>query len=1358
MNAINKLILVALLFIPTVLFCQEWKEKYNEYLLLFQETKYDDAILKSDDLLKSIGIRDTNYANTLYYLQYCFFYKEDFPKAIKAALSEREIRKEISGTSNPNYQNSTYNAAVFYSYIAQYDSSVILMEEVIDYAKNQYGSENEYYLNTVLQLANVFYLAGSIKQAEIRYDEVYGTVKRIYSDSSVYYMQVVNTVAPFYFNTGNYEKAEPFYVNATKSLYITKGELSQDYILSLNSLGEFYLRASMFDKAETTFQEFVYVCEKFYGKKSADYATALNNLAVVFEKKGKNKEAEEYYLKSLEIKGKVFKKESDFYALTLSNLAVLYDNMGRYDEAKQILEQVISIYKAIYGEENPNYANALNSLASIYSSYGKYNESIELFEKAMEIQKKTGGEKYDAYINSLNNLALTHEEIGETDKAEAEFEKIISLRKELQGDQHDDYAISLYNLGNIKMQKGNYSLAGQLFYEALEIHRKNFGELHSSYANTLNSIASLYSYKGNFNEAEKIYDQCEQIYLKIYGPIHPEYAVYLNNLGNFYYESGNYDKGELVLNKALKIMTDAFGDSHPDNAQPLSNLSNIMIAKGNYRQAEIYLTESLKILEENYGQEHFDYATGLMGLGVFYYNTGNYKKAETYYLQVLEIYKKTVGENHSEYSTALNNTGALYLSMAIDSDDPAQAGIYAEKSEQYFLNSLRIDSVVLGTNHPNFATHINNLGEMYRNTGQFDKAEQAFLKTMEIERTTFGENSPNLAITFHNLSLLYAGNSEYNKAEEYGLKALKIKEETFGTENPACSGTMSSLAWIYENSSRPEVAKNYYLKALSMNYNSIASNFSFLSEEEKNNYLSSVNHYNDMFLSFATKYQNNDPELFGTIYNNELIYKGILLRSTSRMKNSILNSKDEGLISLYNDWISMKQEISKLNGIPVNQRTQDITFLEVSANLIEKKLVAANSEFSNNMMLKSDWKEIRNSLEKDEAAIEFMQVKKLNENNYENDYYAVVLLPDSTAPVLTFLCHENELNDLLKGYSGDNIKYLIKVYNSESEINKKLYAMIWEPLEKIVNNKQTVYYAPAGIINKLSLSCIHHPERKYLSAKYQLVQMTSTAKLSEQKSENIAGKNSRISIYGGSLFSTDTINGNIEQGWKYLEGTREEADKIAILMNKSKMTAEVFTGLSASEDNFKKADDNGSPDIIHIATHGFFYPDPKENKIASPEKQETQILAFRSGNDVKMDRFSFSANPLMRSGLVFSGANDIIKINGTDEDGILSAYEVSDMNLSDTRLVVMSACETGLGDIKGSEGVYGLQRAFKMAGVKYIIMSLWQVPDKETSEFMITFYSELLKTVNVRKAFYLTQKQMRDKYDPYFWGAFVLTE
>jgi len=280
-----------------------------------------------------------------------------------------------------------------------------------------------------------------------------------------------------------------------------------------------------------------------------------------------------------------------------------------------------------------------------------------------------------------------------------------------------------------------------------------------------------------------------------------------------------------------------------------------------------------------------------------------------------------------------------------------------------------------------------------------------------------------------------------------------------------------------------------------------------------------------------------------------------------------------------------------------------------------------------------------------------------------------------------------------------------------------------------------------------------------LGDKFKICIVSSTGVITKEPAEEV--KIIKPLLYGGINYNYGLSSNAKATGWNYLEGTMLETEIINNIFIKKKLSPVFITGDSATEWSFKNMAQEST--FLHISTHGFFYPKPAKRTLIpdTTKNHEEDIIAFRGGRiENRFIYFRDNPNPMMRSGLVFAGANQIWQSNYkvSDNDGILTANEVVLLDLHNTHLVVLSACETGLGDIKGSEGVYGLQRAFKMAGVKYIIMSLWQVPDKETVEFMELFYKKLLKTKDVRRSFNETQKEMRKKYDPYFWAAFVLVE
>ena len=368
---------------------------------------------------------------------------------------------------------------------------------------------------------------------------------------------------------------------------------------------------------------------------------------------------------------------------------------------------------------------------------------------------------------------------------------------------------------------------------------------------------------------------------------------------------------------------------------------------------------------------------------------------------------------------------------------------------------------------------------------------------------------------------------------------------------------------------------------------------------------------------------------------------------------------------------------------------------------------------------------------------------------------------DKPEPQLIPLFEEKQLS---------TYKTIASLYGTNQKVNAA-YNLIWAPLEKHLNGITKIYFAPAGLLYRISFPALPVNDHEVLSDKYQLVQLNTTASVASQ-SENFITTSDKIYLYGGIQYDVDSAalkqavvayrssneNENIRfltddstrgSSWQYLPGTQKEINEIDSL-GKQKNYDVVFTeGVSASEESIKALNGNASPAVLHIATHGFFFPDPKE------KKKESINSSFESGNV-----FRQSDNPLFRSGLLFAGANNAWQgkqIEGV-EDGILTAYEVSNLYLPNTKLVVLSACETGLGDIEGNEGVYGLQRAFKMAGVENLIMSLWRLPDKEAAEFMEEFYKNIFDKQSINDAFYNAQTIMKNKYrtEPKKWAAWTL--
>ena len=450
------------------------------------------------------------------------------------------------------------------------------------------------------------------------------------------------------------------------------------------------------------------------------------------------------------------------------------------------------------------------------------------------------------------------------------------------------------------------------------------------------------------------------------------------------------------------------------------------------------------------------------------------------------------------------------------------------------------------------------------------------------------------------------------------------------------------------------------------------------------------------------------------------------------------------------------------------ERPDYVKDLEEQANTLEKELTRNSSAFQKQQAQNDiTWQSIQQNLKPDEAAVEFVKFHFYNGKRWtDSTYYIALLLTKiDTTPRLIPLFEEKQLNNFVK--AGNTYSTITALYKNERA--KAAYNLIWTPLEKHLKGVSKIYFAPAGLLYRISLPALQTNDHEVLSDKYQLIQLNTTASIVNQ-SENFIDTSDKVYLYGGIQYDVDSTtlkqavaeyhikseNKNFISAYTtrgndltYLSYTEKEINEINDLSTKKNYPVAIFSGTSASEESIKALNGNASPSVLHIATHGFFFPDPKE-------KMKNNVQYETGSGDV----FQQSDNPLFRSGLLLSGANAAWKgkpIEGV-EDGVLTAYEVSNLYLPNTKLVVLSACETGLGDIQGNEGVYGLQRAFKIAGVQNLVMSLWKVPDKETSEFMQEFYKNIFNKQSISDAFYNAQTVMKNKYrnEPYKWAAWIL--
>ncbi len=914
------------------------------------------------------------------------------------------------------------------------------------------------------------------------------------------------------------------------------------------------------------------------------------------------------------------------------------------------------------------------------------------------------------------------------DKALAVNAAAEKLVLEKLGRETRAFGSTCFNYGNIFYRKGDFPGAEKWYTEAQTVWERNFGKQDLDYAKSLNNLAIVHWSTGRYEKAERFYLEAKAIRETRLGRAHNLYAASLNNLALLYCTMGNYEKAEPLYLEARTIREKALVKDEPEYAQTLSNLALLYHNMGNYEKAEPLYLEATAILKEKVGDQSADYAACLDNLALLYQNMGLYEKSERLFLEDKQIREKT--KTDPAYARTLNNLALLYYSMG-----------HYEKAEPLYTEAHAIQEQTLGKEHLDFFGCLTNLANLYQSMGKLDQAEHLYLEAKEdFELALNNREHPFYLNCLFNLGNLYTATGHYEKAE------------------------------------------SMFEQLANLNQSSLTKALNHLSERELNNYLNKFSISQNQILSFAFTQTsgNRTSHISQVCYDNNLFYKGFLLHAADRIKRLALS--DTATTEKFNLLKSYERRLAAEYASPLSERdSTNIAILEEEVNSLEKDLARTVTGYKE-AIRQVKWQEVQANLKPGEATVEFVRYRYYTYKATDSTMYAaLVLRPGDAQPQFVPLFEEKEIAPLLgSAAGGNNFLKINALYTPKTPGGKlkSLYQLIWQPLENYLQGTTTVYCSPAGLLHRLNLAAIPDAQGKIFGELRQLILLGSTRQLVspnpdatnasntaylaggiryDTDSTSIANANKVNSSRGLELsdaptFQPDSISSTRGSALDYLPATAAEVHNIGQMLTAANITARIDTGFYASEEAFRVLGEKSpSPRIIHLATHGYFFPDP-EHREQKPNNNFSQEPVFK-----------MSEHPMIRSGLIMAGAEQAWLTGRhpkNQEDGILTAYEISQMNLSGTDLVVLSACETGLGDIIGNEGVFGLQRAFKIAGAKYLMMSLWKVDDRSTREFMTTFYKcWLTEKQTIPQAFRTTQREMRAKYpSAYDWAGFVLIE
>ena len=925
----------------------------------------------------------------------------------------------------------------------------------------------------------------------------------------------------------------------------------------------------------------------------------------------------------------------------------------------------------------------------------------------------------------------------------------------------------------------NYPEALKMAQKAAKKGAREFGANHLIYAECLYALGATCLYMQDFKQAE--IHTAEALRIRIENRVENNALAAENRslLASIYWNLGKYEKAENMFQELLAILEDLYGEEHTEYIKILNKLGGVNGMMGRYKNAEPYFVAANDLYVKTVGVEHIDYLVNLRGLALLYTKLGDNDKAETMFLEVKNTRAKILGTDHPSYGESLYDLGGLYLKYGQykESEDHLKEAIliyeksygtehsryalliqnlaraYAmqqqyDEAEPLFLKAKTINEKVFGKAHKRYSVSINHLGTLYMKTNRFDKAEPLLLESLSIREKLYGKQSPFYFYALIELGNLYLETNKFDLAEQYFKEAEKLSIKYFGDTHEETVVNLVNLARLYFEMDQPHPANNHLNKLLNITREQRIRKAKYLSQNEMLSFMDKFQIGDDLVHEFNHSYPN--PELLKSAFNSHLLYKGFLLDQSLKLNKEMANAPGE-MQEKFTHWKSELKELARQYSLPVAQQTT-VDSLESVTKFLEREIVREISSLKQHL-IDIDWAAIRGQLQSSEVLIDIFQYRKTDEPD-EVYYSAFLIHPGQPAPKLISLTNTSDIGSL---------KATRSLYAPEKGLSKSIWSAIAPHLKEV----KRIYYSPDGLFHRINFGALATTDGATIADKFEIRQLGNARQLLSPSNEAWVGSEAvvfgdinfeevdqsaepdQIDNYSTSIDGLDptVFRAYQNDSWERLEWTALEVEEITTILNKAGNHVTAKTGVAATEESFKMLgnpnDAAPSPSVIHLATHGYFFPEP--NADAQTGFQSTE-------------------HPLVRSGLILAGANTAWKGNppASGEDGILTAYEIAQLDLSGTELVVLSACETGLGDIEGSEGVFGLQRAFKLAGVKYILMSLWSVNDRKAYEFMTSFYEKLTSGETVPEAYRLTQNEMQKKnalpFNPRNWAGFVLME
>ncbi len=884
--------------------------------------------------------------------------------------------------------------------------------------------------------------------------------------------------------------------------------------------------------------------------------------------------------------------------------------------------------------------------------------------------------------------------------------------------------------------------------QALALREKSLGPDSVGVANSLHMLGGIHNARGNYPAAISHLLRAGQVYEKVSGPVSEGVFLTYGNLGGVYYVAGELDEAEQYLEKALAIKEKLSGPDHPFVAYLLNNLALVYQKRGDLVKAKAYLERALAIKEKAYGPDHNEIAHQVVNLGTLSQAMGDFVLAESYGRRALAVFEKNAGPEDRLVIDPVINLG----NVSYETNDLARA-------EAMYKRALEVSTRTLGADHPTTALAMNNLAEVKRDRREFTEAEKLFEQALAIVTKRYGEDHPEVAQQLNSLGNLHRDRGDHARAEPLYRRALSMRERLLGPDNPFVVTTLSNLALLQMARGNFAEAEVLQSRVIATTERNAGPNLATGSERQKLAYLDTLAEQVDRAITLSVAFMPESAPARGLAVSAVLQRKGRIQDELSGANAALrrqLGPEDAAVLDRFN------KVTSRLAGLVLGgpQRAsaeahqQRIADIRKEREELEAEISRRSARFRSRSASVT-LERVQAAVPEDAALVEIAAYHRIiptgvttRERRGELRYVAYVIRRRGEV-------RWKDLGDAkLIDEAVEQMRAALRdpkrtdVRRAARSLDEK----VMRPLRAFFGDAGRLLVSPDGALNLVPFEALVDERGRYLVENYSISYLTAGRDLlrmggdREGKSPPLIVANPAFGEASEAVAagtqpakarrrSVTTTRGIADTYFAPLSGTAVEANTIKELFPE----AVRLTDSRATETSVKRA---ASPSILHLATHGFFLTGTGPIN-ASPADPTVARTGQRTDN------------PLVRSGLALAGANER---KGSDDDGILTALEASGLDLWGTKLVVLSACDTGIGEVRNGEGVYGLRRSFVLAGAESLVMSLWPVSDYVTRELMTTYYKNLKQGLGRGESLRRVQLEMlkrSNRRHPFYWASFI---